>query len=399
MKKYAANNLNDFCGQSHLVGKNGALKKLIDKNEMKSSIFYGPAGTGKTSLARIICNILCIENSYFNAAIDNKQKLLEILDTSIMFDKYIIVIDEIHRMNKDKQDILLSFLESSKLIIIGITTINPYHSLNPAIRSRVHMFEFTHLSKSNIKDKLTKIHDKNYSEYNVDYDVYDAIVNNSNGDMRYAINQFDTLIIISNNNHISIQDFLNLNPKRMFLIDKNSDYYYDLISAFQKSIRGSDVDAALHYLAQLINLGDLEIITRRLLVITYEDIGLANPLLHQKIHTAVSTAKELGLPEATHPLAFAVIELSLSPKSNSSYKAIKNAIDDTKKLYQLDIPNNIKHHSINYIYPHNYNHWVKQQYLPTDLINKKYLVLKNNKYEQHLNLFYEKINKLKNNQF
>lgn len=397
MEKYLANNLNEFCGQKHLVGEQGVLSKLIEKQTMKSCVFYGPSGTGKTTLAKIICNTIDMKFGFFNATIHNKQKLVELIELSDNYDKFLIIIDEIHRMNKDKQDILLPHLEKEKLVVIGLTTANPYHSLNPAIRSRMHLFEFKQLTKDDIKGRLIQITEEFFSEFTVEDEVYSLIVDGSNGDMRNAINQLDMLTLICDDNKVTKETFVKLQPKKSLLIDKNSDYYYDLLSAFQKSLRGSDVDAALHYLAQLINLGDLEIICRRLLVITYEDVGLANPSLHQRVYTAICSAKEVGFPEAIHSLANAVIEIALSPKSNSAYLAIKSALGDTQRSYQLDVPINIKHHNEGYLYPHDYNGWVDQQYLPDEIINKQYIEFKNNKNENQLEAFYNKIKMLKKN--
>ncbi len=395
MEKYLANNLTEFCGQKHLVGKQGVLTKLIENNTMRSCIFYGPSGTGKTTLSKIICNSIDIQYGFINAAIHNKQKLVELLELSDHYDKFLIIIDEIHRMNKDKQDILLPHLEKEKLIVIGLTTLNPYHSLNPAIRSRMHLFEFKSLTKEDIKFRLIQIAEQFFSDYTFNDDIYDLIVDSVNGDMRSAINQLDMLTLICDDKNISGETFIKLQPKKSLLIDKNSDYYYDLLSAFQKSLRGSDVDASLHYLANLINLGDLEIICRRLLVITYEDVGLANPTLHQRVYAATCAAKEVGLPEAIHALSNAVIEIALSPKSNSAYTAIKEALDDTKRSYDLDVPINIKHHNEGYLYPHDFNGWVDQQYLPTELSNKSYVKFKNNSNEKQLQAFYKKIQELK----
>lgn len=395
MEKYLAKNLNEFCGQKHLVGDQGVLRKLIEKKEMKSSIFYGPSGTGKTTLSKILCETLDIKYGVINAAIHNKQKLVELIELSYQYDRFILVIDEIHRMNKDKQDILLPHLEKSNLIVIGLTTANPYHSINPAIRSRMHIFEFKQLGDEDIKIRLMQIKDEFFNDFEIDEDIYDLVISSANGDMRNAINQLDMLSIICDNNHITKETIVKLQPKKSMLIDKNSDYYYDLLSAFQKSLRGSDVDASLHYLAQLINLGDLDIICRRLIVISYEDVGLANPALHQRTLAAITAAREVGFPEALHPLANAVIEIALSPKSNTAYMAISEALTDTKKNYTLEVPDNIKHHGTDYKYPHAYGGWVKQQYLPDELLDKSYIAFKNNKHEKMLEGFYNAINQLK----
>ncbi len=395
MDKFRPKTLSDFCGQEHLVGPNGVIKLLLDNNQMKSSIFYGPSGTGKTTLANIISNTLNINSGFFNAAINNKKDLMDLIEASKLYDRYLIIVDEIHRLNKDKQDILLPYLENSKTIVIGLTTFNPYHSVNPAIRSRMHTIKFEQLSTKSVTSHLQYICKTYYNDFTIDNDVIELIVSSSNGDLRYAINQLDTLTIIATNNIVNKELYSSLNPEKSLLIDKNSDYYYDLLSAFQKSLRGSDVDAALHYLSQLVNLGDLEIICRRLIIISYEDVGLANPNLHSRVLNAINAALMVGFPEAKIILSNAVIEVALSPKSNTAYLAIDKALNDTTKNYNLEVPETIVHHTTSYLYPHNYGGWVNQQYLPDELIGQTYVNFKKNKYEQKLKAFYDNINRLK----
>lgn len=395
MDKFRPSKLNNFCGQTHLVGEGAVIKTLLDKSQMRSAIFYGPSGTGKTTLANIIASTLEINVGFFNAAINNKKDLTQLIENANYYDNYLIIIDEIHRMNKDKQDILLPYLEMSKIIVIGLTTFNPYHSVNPAIRSRMQIFEFKQLNEDDIKSHLLHICSEHFSEFTFEEEVIDLVVSSSNGDLRYAINQLDMLSLLAEENSVTTDVFAKLNPRKSLLIDKNSDYYYDLLSAFQKSLRGSDVDASLHYLAQLVNLGDLEIICRRLIIISYEDVGLANPTLHERVLNAINSALMVGFPEARIILSHAVIEIALSPKSNTAYLAIAKALDDTTKNYNLDVPDTIKQHTTTYTYPHDYGGWVDQQYLPDELIGQQYIKFKNNKYEQKLKEFYEKISKLK----
>ncbi len=393
--KFRPTTLDDFCGQSHLIGDDGAIKLLLDNNKMCSAIFFGPSGSGKTTLANIICKSLKINFGLFNAAINNKKDLLDLIEQAKFYENFLIIVDEIHRLNKDKQDILLPYLETANIIVIGLTTANPLHSINPAIRSRMHIFEFYQLSSEEINEHLQKVCKTHYPDYEFDNEIFDMIVSSSNGDLRYALNQIEVLTIISENNRVDLELLKKLNPKKSLLIDKNSDYYYDLLSAFQKSIRGSDVDASLHYLAQLINLGDIDIICRRMIITSYEDIGLANPSLHARILSAIEAAQMVGFPEAKIPLSHAIIELALSPKSNTAYTAVAHALEDTKKNFNLDVPDNIKHHKVNYLYPHEYGGWVKQQYLPDVLEGRQYVKFKNNKYEQQLKKFYDIINKQK----
>ncbi len=381
-------NLSEFSGQDHLVGKEGIITKLLEKNKMISAIFYGPPGTGKTTLANIIATTLNIESGFFNAAINNKADLTSIIKQALDKEQFLIIIDEIHRLNKDKQDVLLPYLESKNIIVLGLTTANPYHSINPAIRSRMTTLEFKTHTKSDLKQRLKQIIKQ--LNISVDDEVIELICDLANGDMRFAIKQLETLVLIAEDN-INIETYKKLNQKRSLLIDKNGDYYYDLLSAFQKSIRGSDVDASLHYLAMLINLGDLDIICRRLVVILYEDIGLANPEIASRILQALDSAKYIGFPEAKIPLSYAVIELSLSPKSNTAYEGIAKALDKVNKLSDITIPKNIVHHNEGYIYPHSNGGWVDQQYLPDELLGTKYLNFKKNEYEKKLEKIYNKI--------
>ncbi len=387
--------LSEFCGQSHLIGSDGIISKLLNNNNIISLIFYGPPGTGKTTLAHLISNELKLPTGMFNAAVDKKQTLVSIIDNALLHEKFIIIIDEIHRMNKDKQDVLLPYLETDNIVILGLTTANPYHSINPAIRSRMTILEFKHHTNQDIINRLKQISNNELCNYTITDEIYDLIQKSCNGDMRQAIKQLETLTLIAENNLVDISTFKKLNQKRSLLIDKNGDYYYDLLSAFQKSIRGSDVDASIHYLAMLIKLGDLDIICRRLTVILYEDIGLANPKIQSRVLQALESAKYVGFPEAKHPLSYAVIELALSPKSNTAYEAISSALSKIEVMDEVEVPKNIKHHNEGYKYPHSYGGWVNQQYLPIKLEGVKYVAFKSNPYEQKLKAIYDKIGILK----
>ena len=375
--------LDDVIGQSHLIGKGKIITNLVKNKKMFSIILYGKPGCGKTSIANAIVNELDIKYRFLNATVNTKKDFDVVIEEAKMYGEIILVIDEIHRMNKDKQDLLLPYIESGLVILIGLTTSNPYYSINPAIRSRCQIFEVKPLKNNDILTGLKKISKE--EKINVTDEALKYIANASQGDFRFAINLLEVAKYHKKN--ITINDIKEINPKVNLYADKNEDGHYDVISAFQKSIRGSDVDASLHYLARLIEAGDLDILFRRLLVVTYEDIGLANPSMGPKVMAAINAVERLGIDEGKIALANVVIELAQSPKSNSAYLAINAAINDIKMGNSGEVPNNIKTHSKDYLYPHDYpKYWVKQNYMPLKLQNKKYYNKKNNKYENNLDL-------------
>ena len=268
-------------------------------------------------------------------------------------------------------------VESGLITLIGLTSANPFHSINPAIRSRCHLFELLPLEESDIKEGLLRATKNNdiLKDIKIEHDAINYIASISSHDLRFAYNMLE-LAYYSSKEHNITQNFLKtIENKHNFFHDKNDDGYYDVLSAFQKSIRGSDVNAALHYLARMIEAGDLESIERRLSVICYEDIGLANPMMGVKVQAAIHAANLVGLPEARIPLSEVVIELALSPKSNSAILAIDKVLSDIETGRCGNVPNHIKTTSKEYKYPHDYpNHYVKQQYLPDNLKNKKYYI-------------------------
>ena len=373
----------DVVGQEHLVGKNGVLRKMIEQNHLFSFILYGDPGCGKTTIAESTCQMLNCPSFRFNASIDNKDKLKKIISEAKYYDNSIIVVDEIHRMKKDIQDYLLPSVENGEVILIGLTTVNPYHSINPAVRSRCHIYRLNPLTENDLKKVLLKAKDILECDKTITDEVYDFIIATSGKEIRTAINLFETLVKTSSDT-ITLEDALRLKTTSSVAIDKNADYYYDILSGLQKSIRGSDVDAALHYLAVLLVAGDLEIINRRLRAIAYEDIGLANPAIGPRLDAAINSAMALGLPEARLPYSVIVIELALSPKSNSAYLAIDKAIADVEKGLGGQLPLHLKNtfsfnpNQKDYQYPHDYpSSWVYQQYLPDNLVNAKYYEPKN----------------------
>lgn len=410
-------NIDEIVGQTHLVGPHKIIRRMVQAKRLQSMILYGPPGIGKTSIASAIAGTTNYAFRQLNAATDTKKDMEAIVAEGRMSGSIILLLDEIHRLNKVKQDYLLPHLESGQVILIGATTENPYISINPAIRSRTEIFELKPLSPADIKTALLRaISDKErgLGHYNLDVDeiALDHFVNAANGDLRGALNALElaTLSTEPEKNHedrihITIDVAEESLQKKALSHDANGDAHYDVISAFQKSIRGSDVDAALHYLARLLEAGELTIVCRRLLVVAYEDINFGNPQAVERAVLAVTAAEKLGLPEARIPLANAVIDLSLSPKSNSSIVAIDKALADVREGKSGQVPDHLKdaHYSgakklgrgITYKYPHSYpNHYVSQQYLPDTLKKSTYFEPDSiGKYEQALKLQLQKFRK------
>ena len=385
--------LDDIIGQKHLIGKNKVITNLVKNKKLFSMILYGTPGIGKTSIAISIVEELQVRYRMLNAVINNKKDFDIVVEEAKLYNGIVLIMDEIHRLNKDKQDLLLPYLENGLITLIGMTTANPYHAINPAIRSRCQIFELKSLDNEDIKQAINKVITSNILEnISIDNDAINYIINNSNNDLRYVYNLIEVAYYASNNGHLTLDLVKSISAKGNIYIDKNGDGYYDTISAFQKSIRGSDVNASLYYLAVLIEAGDIDIICRRLSVIVYEDIGLANPNLGPHVDTAINNALRLGLPEARIPLAEVVIELALSPKSNSAEIAIDKALNDVRTKKIGKVPKHIVNHSPNYKYPHDYKHdYVKQQYLPDEIKGASYYTPKENKNEQILKNIMEKL--------
>ena len=398
-KKLEPKSLNDVLGQKHLIGKGAILRNLVEKKKLVSMILYGKPGIGKTSIAKAIVNDLDMPYRFLNATINNKKDFDTVVSEAKIYNGMILIMDEIHRLNKDKQDLLLPQLESGLITLIGMTTSNPYHAINPAIRSRCQLFELNELETTDIIEGLNKAVKSSYLEgITIDDDTIKYIANLAGSDLRYAYNLLEIAFYASNDQKVDINLVKQINSKPVFFSDKNGDGHYDVLSAFQKSIRGSDVDASLHYLARLITEGDLDSIYRRMSVIAYEDIGLANPSIGPKVIAAIEAAERVGLPEARIPLGTIVTEMALSPKSNSAHLALDEAIEDIEKGNTGNVPNHIKTDSKEYLYPHDYpNSYVYQEYLPKKLKGKKYYHPKTIGYEKNIKNYYDFIENMKNN--
>ncbi|APR06274.1 replication-associated recombination protein A [Lentilactobacillus parabuchneri] len=391
--------IEDIVGQQDLVGPGKIIDRMVRAKMLSSMILYGPPGTGKTSIASAIAGSTKYAFRMLNAATDTKKDLQVVAEEAKMSSTVVLLLDEIHRLDKTKQDFLLPLLENGSIILIGATTENPYININPAIRSRTQIFEVHPLSADDIKKALQRaLADKEKGLGNYPVTITDSAINflstATNGDLRSSLNALELAVKSTEKNaegnipvtQAVVEECL---QRKALNSDKDGDAHYDVISAFQKSIRGSDVDAALHYAGRLIESGDLISVMRRLMVIAYEDIGLANPGACERTVAAIDAARQLGLPEGRIPLANAIIELCLSPKSNSAMTAIDDALSDIRSGNYGDVPLHLKdaHYQgakklgrgVTYKYPHDFpNDWVKQQYLPDKIKNAQYYHPKEN---------------------
>ena len=394
--KLAPTSLKDVIGQTHLIGKNKILTNLVKNKKLFSMILYGKPGIGKTSIANAIINDLGERFRFFNATINTKKDLDVIIEEARMYDGMILVLDEIHRLNKDKQDILLPQLESGLITLIGMTTSNPYHAINPAIRSRCQLFELEELDTKDIIKGLKKaIKHPDLDGIKIDNKTIELIAHLSGNDLRYAYNLLEVCYYATSDKRIDESVVRRVNSKPVFFSDKNDEGHYDVLSGLQKSIRGSDVNASLHYAARLIVEGDLDSLFRRLSVIAYEDIGLANPNIGPRLDAVINASERIGLPEARIPISEIIVEMALSPKSNTAHIALDEAIQDIENGNVGTIPKHIKTNAVDYKYPHDYpNSYVVQQYLPDKLKNKEYYHPKTNGYEVNIKSIYDKLKKI-----
>ncbi|MGN1344453.1 MAG: replication-associated recombination protein A [Traorella sp.] len=395
--------LNEVIGQKHLIGENQILRKCVEKKQLFSMILYGPAGCGKTTLARVLANECELPYRLFNAVTGNKKDLDKLFEESKFYAGLVVIIDEVHRLNKDKQDLLLPYVESGAITLIGATTSNPLFAINPAIRSRCHLFE---VKSNSLEDVIEAIHKAIESEkglqnkITISDEAALAIARHVNGDIRYALNILEICASVCDTNTIDISTIQQFTQIPNFAMDKDDDGHYDAVSAFQKSIRGSDVNAALYYLARLILANDMDSIERRLITTAYEDIGLGNPAAVARCVTAVDAAKRVGFPEARIILSQAVIDLVLSPKSRSSEAAIDKAIHAIQKE-TLPIPDYLRLTPVNLSEEMKYDYsrsdiWPKLQYLPDKIKDERFYEPEfTSSYEKTLASNYDKLNQTK----
>jgi putative ATPase len=389
----------EIAGQGHLVGKNGILRKLTESKRIPNMIFYGPPGTGKTTIANIIAKSSDMQLYKLNATTATLADVKDVIASSeniFSGNGTLLYLDEIQYFNKKQQQSLLEFMENGKITLIASTTENPYYCVYKAILSRSSVFEFKSVSGSDCVSTLKRALVLLNKDFNTNKRCADslllAIANICGGDVRMSIG------VLENSFYVSDEEILEstvkeLMPSVVGHFDRDGDVHYDLLSCLQKSIRGSDPDAAVFYLAKLLAMGDILSVVRRLQVIASEDIGCAYPLAGVITHSLCESARELGLPEAALPLANAVCILATAPKSNSSYIAYHRAVEDMNKGLGNEIPEHLRSPLFKgYKYPHDYpNHYVEQAYLPRDLIGRKYYEFGNNKTEQAAKAYFDMI--------
>ena len=407
--------LDEVCGQEHILGKNKILDRIIKSGHISNMIFYGPPGTGKTTVANIIAKKAgkrFYKLNATNASLKDIQDITKELDTFLGINGVVLYLDEIQNFNKKQQQSLLEYIEDGRITLIASTTENPYFYIFKAILSRSTIFEFKPVGEKDIKkalDRAITLRSKEYNEIciKVTNEAKEYLAAYCNGDVRKALNGLEVALNSTKPNDdkeilIDLEAAKDSTQSKVIAFDMDGDSHYDILSAFQKSLRGSDADGAIHYLARLIKGGDLISICRRLQVIASEDIGLAYPQAAFIVKSLVDSARELGFPEARIPLAEATILLATSPKSNSSYVAIDRALDDLENITIDDIPMHLKdaHYGgasklgrgIEYKYPHKYeNHYVKQQYLPDNIKNKVYYEYGDNKIEKTMKEYWSRI--------
>lgn len=409
--------LDEVVGQQHIIGKGKMLYRAIMADKLSSVIFYGPAGTGKTTLASVIAHTSSSEFVQINATSAGKKDMETAVEEAkqrlAMYQRRTIMfIDEIHRFNKAQQDYLLPFVEDGTIILIGATTENPYFEVNGALLSRSIIFELKPLEKDDIKTLLKRAVDdseKGMGGYNVqiDDDALDFLADMAGGDARAALNALELGVLTTPLNsdgkiHINLDIASECIQKRVIKYDRDGDQHYDVISAFIKSMRGSDPDAAVYYLAKMLSAGeDIKFIARRIMICASEDVGNADPQALQVAVSAALAVERLGMPEARIPLSQAAIYVACAPKSNASYMAVDSAMSNVNKV-KTTVPVHLRDahyggaeklgHGIDYKYAHNYpEHYVKQQYMPDEILGERFYEPDGNGYEKIINEYLEKI--------
>lgn len=398
--------IDDVVGQKHLLGKDMVFRKSIESGKISNMIFYGPPGVGKTTMANIIAksaNMSLYKLNGTSASTDDIKKVISEINTLFNQNGILLYLDEIQYLNKKQQQSLLEFVESGDITLIASTTENPFFYVYPALLSRCSVFEFKAISIDDIKLGLEKALKK--IDIKCDQDALLAIATSANGDMRKAINNLEFLVSSKKEGEtITSKDVSELISKANISYDRSEDHHFDTLSAFMKSLRGSDPDAAIFYLAKLLESGDIIAASRRLLCSVSEDVGLAYPQLIPIVKACVDSALQLGMPEARLPLSNATILIATAPKSNSAYLAYASAQADIEKGKGISTPRQLQNTHFDgkdakvkgqhYKYPHDYpHHYVKQQYLPDDLKDAKYYVPQDNKNENATKEYWEKIKK------
>jgi len=403
-KIVAPKEIDEFIGQSHIVGENKYLRKAIENGFIKSSLFYGPSGTGKTVLASIIASKLNARVFKINAAVDGISEFKSVRDyvkNSFNKENVVVIIDEIHHFNKTQQDVLLPSMERDEIIVIGITTENPFFYINKSLLSRFLIFEFKKHSNKDLLLIMDRAIEKAYNnKITITPKAKEILIKYSDGDARRLLNAIEASIVIAKNNIIDEKEVTEILSIRYVSYDKKYDDHYDVISAFIKSMRGTDPDATLYWLARMILGGeDPLFIARRIVICASEDVGLANPMALVVANSALEAVKNIGMPESRIILAHAALYVCLSPKSNSAYIGIEKAIDEVKHGQFREVPLHLKsfktfdENSKKYKYPHDWpNHYVEQEYMPNP---KKFYIPTDQGNELKIKKFIEE---LKNNE-
>ena len=392
--------LDDIIGQEDLVGPNGFLRKSVDNKTPISFILFGEPGTGKTTIAECYANEIGAKFFKINATSSNKKDLVDAINESKNYECPILIIDEIHRLNKDKQDILLPALEDGTVYLIGATTANPYISINKAIRSRCHLLEVKKLTLDQLQVGLKKAITSSKGlngKIKIDEEAINYIARQSNGDFRFALNYLEIVDITYKNEDINLEKVKKVIKVPNSSLDNDENGHYDAVSALQKSIRGSDVNAAIFYASRLLAAGDLDSLARRLLVTAYEDIGIANPQACMRTKIAIESAYEVGLPEAIIPISVAIVDLALSPKSKAAYLAMAKAMEINADL-PIDVLDYLRYTPVNVSEDEKYPYdmpevWPHLQYLPDIIKNTKFFIINQkaeSSYEKFLNEQYKK---------